>query len=199
MNHSLQCTCGALKGAVTHPELVNRGVCYCKSCQAFAHYLKRETDILDDRGGTDIIQTTPKYVSIDQGIENLACMRLTKNGLLRWYTSCCSTPIGNTPPNMKISFVGLVHNCLTAETPSLDDAFGPIRMRVHTQYAKGEGDLKSVGFAVNVCRFAGKLLRARIDGSYKNNPFFVTETGAPVVNPIVLDEQARVELMRTVT
>ena len=35
--------------------------------------------------------------------------------MIRWYAGCCKTPIGNTLENHKISFVGLLHNCL--ETP----------------------------------------------------------------------------------
>jgi hypothetical protein len=33
-------------------------------------------------------------------------------GLLRWYAACCKTPIGNTLPNFRASFVGLIHSCL---------------------------------------------------------------------------------------
>jgi hypothetical protein len=32
-----------------------------------------------------------------------------------------------------------------------------------------------------------KVLRARLDGSYKQNPFFVEATGAPIVTPKVLN------------
>jgi hypothetical protein len=39
--HPLRCSCGTLKGFVTHPERVNRVVCYCRDCQAFARFLRR--------------------------------------------------------------------------------------------------------------------------------------------------------------
>jgi hypothetical protein len=198
MNHPIRCSCGVLKGTVSKTDLVNRCVCYCTDCQAFAHFLKRNTEILDGLGGTDIIQTLPKYISFTEGTENLACMRLTENGLLRWYASCCNTPIGNTHPNFKTSFVGLIHTCLEAGEGSLDGSFGPIRMHVHTKHAKAEGKVKSVGVAAAILRLTGMILRARFDGSYKITPFFVTETGAPIVSPKVLSVQELKEVKSAV-
>lgn len=198
MNHPIQCTCGILKGTVNQTEGVNRGVCYCADCQAFAHFLGRNNEILDDLGGTNIIQTLPKNINFTEGTENLACMRLTENGLLRWYTTCCNTPIGNTPSSFKTSFVGLVHICLGPAEGALDDSFGPIRMRVHTKYAKGEPKPKSMGLAATVMRFTGMLLRARLDGSYKQTPFFVAESGTPIVCPKVLSRQELEDVMNAV-
>lgn len=198
MNHPIRCRCTALKGTVSDTKAANRGVCYCKDCQAFAHFLNRNNDILDERGGTQIVQTLPKYVHFTEGLEHLACMRLTEKGLLRWYTTCCNTPIGNTPPNMKMSFVGIVHSCLITDEASLDDSFGPICMHVHTKEAKGMGDLKSVGTVRTILRFIIMMSRARLNGDYKCNPFFTVETGAPVVNPEVLSMKDRELIMRDV-
>lgn len=113
---------------------INKCVCYCADCQAFAHFLNRNK-ILDKLGGTNILQTIPKNVTFTEGTENLACMRLTPNGLLRWYAACCNTAIGNTSPNFKISIVGLIHNCLSLEPGSPDKIFSSIDMRVNTKYA----------------------------------------------------------------
>ncbi len=52
--------------------------------------------VLDERGGSQIIQVPPKNLTFTQGREVLASMRLTEKGLLRWYAGCCNTPIGNT-------------------------------------------------------------------------------------------------------
>src|SRR5271165_2181914 len=110
MNHLLKCRCGTLKGSVGQSARVNRCICYCRDCQAFAHFLGRADETLDAQGGTDIVQTLPATIAFTQGVDALACMRLTENGLLRWYSACCSTPIGNTLANYKISFIGLVHD-----------------------------------------------------------------------------------------
>lgn len=193
MTLRIQCDCGALKGELRRTGGVNRCVCYCSDCQAFAHFLKRDGDVLDDMGGTDIVQTSPDNVVFSEGVEHLACMRLTAKGLLRWYAGCCHTPIGNTHASFKIPMVGLIHNCLSHDRASLDDAVGPIRMRVFTQHAKGEPKPKARGVPAGMLRLAGMMLRARLNGGYRRSPVFVSETGAPIVSPKVL---SREELVR---
>ena len=94
MNHALQCRCGTLKGEVAHTEVANRGVCYCKDCQAFARFLGR-TGIMYEHGGTDIYQMAPSRVQLDR-TESLACLRLSDKGMHRWYCSECKTTLGNT-------------------------------------------------------------------------------------------------------
>ena len=74
----LQCRCGTLKGYVSQPGSVNRAVCYCRDCQAFAHFLGRANEILDSKGGSDVVQTTPLRVTFTDGVEMLACMRLSE-------------------------------------------------------------------------------------------------------------------------
>src|SRR4051812_39818162 len=56
----LGCRCGRVRGTVTRaaPASVNRVICYCDDCQAFAHWLAR-ADLLDAHGGTDIVQLAP--------------------------------------------------------------------------------------------------------------------------------------------
>lgn len=64
-------------------------------------------------------------------------MRLSEKGLLRWYAKCCNTPIGNTLADYRISFIGLLHDCLTRTGESLDESFGPVRARSFTAAAHG--------------------------------------------------------------
>ena len=198
MNHPLQCRCGALKGYVSDSAGVNRCVCYCSDCQAFAHFLGRPSEILDAQGGTDVIQTRPANVTFTQGAEGLACMRLTEKGLLRWYAACCNTPIGNTLANVRVSFVGLVHSCLEGAGGSLDTYFGPVRAYVNTKSAKGEVRSSSIAMISVILRFIAMVARARIDGSYKRTPFFSADTGAPIVTPKVLSRGERERLMSAV-
>lgn len=187
MSHPIQCQCGNLQGSVETGHPVNRGVCYCRDCQAFARFLKREADILDGAGGTDVVQTEPRYVSFHQGQQHLACVCLTPR-LLRWYAACCNTPIGNTLPNMKAAFVGLIHSCLEHAPASLDESFGPVRMHVHTRHARGEQKPKQVGFAPAALRVLTTLVRARLDGSYRQTPFFGAD-GRPVATPLMVGAQ----------
>src|SRR5215510_11671750 len=81
--HSLQCRCGKLTGQVTVPRKGSRGVCYCKDCQAYAHFLGAADIVLDDMGGTDVVATLPKHLRITGGMDALACLSLTDRGILR--------------------------------------------------------------------------------------------------------------------
>lgn len=173
-------------------------MCYCKDCQAFAHFLGKADDILDEMGGTDVIATLPKYLRFTHGFEALACMSLTGNGMLRWYAGCCNTPIGNTPRNFKTSHVGLVHTCLEDPSRSLERSFGPVRMRVNTKHAKGKPKPMPISTVTSILRFMSSLIGARLDGSYKSTPFFIPDRGIPVVPPKVLTSSERERVMNAV-
>jgi hypothetical protein len=190
LNHPLQCQCGTVKGFVANPRDCNRVICYCKDCQAFAHFLRRD-DVLDERGGSDVIQVLPKNVTFTAGTESLACMRLTDKGLLRWYAKCCNTPMGNTLSTPKLSFVGLVHSCLRSPQRSLDDAFGPVRAWFNANSATGEPKPKEAGMGTVMWWFFSRVLKARINGEWKRNPFFDAASGKPIVTPTVLRPRVR--------
>ena len=194
MTHALQCRCGTLKGEVRHPRRANRVICYCRDCQAFARFLGRADEILDDLGGTDVIQVLPRHVTLTQGTESLACIRLTSKGLVRWYAACCRTPIGNTLHTRSLSFIGLVHTCLETTGASLDSSFGPVRTVVNTQSATGEPKPVGRGLATTLVWFIGTTAKARVTGHYKQTPFFDPVLGTPVVAPRILtaDELAQV-------
>jgi hypothetical protein len=195
VSHPIQCRCGTLKGYVSTSHGANRCVCYCRDCQAFAHFLGRAGEILDSNGGTDVVQTRAANVVFTEGREALACMRLTPNGLLRWHSTCCNTPVGNTLANSKISFVGLVHNCLEGSGPTLEASFGPVQAHVNTQSAKGGVKSSPLALVKMVLRFIAMVGGARIDGSYKRSPFFAADTDAPIVAPKVLSPGEREQLM----
>lgn len=104
----IRCRCGEVHGRVANasPETVNRVVCYCDDCQAFAHFLGR-ADLLDANGGSDIVQVAPASLTFDRGADRIVGMRLSPKGLYRFYASCCKTPLGNTL-GTAIPFVGIV-------------------------------------------------------------------------------------------
>jgi hypothetical protein len=191
----MACRCGELKGEVSHPERANRGVCYCKDCRAFAHFLGDTGDILDEKGGTGVVATQPEHVRFTEGAEHLACVSLSANGLLRWYASCCNTPIGNTVRDYRVSFVTLVHTCLEKPPGSLEGSFGPVRMRVNTAGAKGEVASTPIATVLSVLGLMASMLRARFSGSYTRTPFFDPSTGAAVVPIKVLTAEERSRAM----
>ncbi len=195
MNHPLRCQCGTLRGHVSQPEKCTRIVCYCKDCRAFAQFLGNAGGILDALGGTDIIATHPQSVTFTDGQQALACMSLSGTGMLRWYASCCNTPIGNTSRDIRMAYVGLVHSCLDDASGRLDDVFGPVRMRTGAKKgAQGHPPSSTWGTMATMAGFASKLLRARLDGSYRRTPFFNAEQGTPVVAPKVLTPEQRAQL-----
>lgn len=172
-NIEVGCRCGKVHGAVLDaaPEIGNRCICYCRDCQAYAHFLGTD-GILDAEGGTDIFQMSPAHLAIDNGAKHLACVRLTKDGLMRWYASCCRTPVGNTSAWPRLPFVGLV----MAFVKGQKDAFGPIRMY------NGNGQKPK---AKDMARGVGILVGAAVRGEHQPNPFFGRD-GKPTRPPAVL-------------
>lgn len=128
MRLQLRCRCGKLQGEVDARRVAARAICYCKDCQAFARFLAPDGSLLDASGGTEVEATLPAGVRFTQGLEHLACMSLSPQGIYRWYASCCNTPVGNTPRNPAMPYVGLVRACLAATADTLDRELGRARM-----------------------------------------------------------------------
>jgi hypothetical protein len=195
MQHPLQCRCGTIKGFVSNPESANRVVCYCKDCQAFARFLGQQNETLDAQGGSDIVQTLPKNVTFTQGADAIACMRLSDRGMVRWYAGCCKTPIGNTLENYKISFVGLLHNCLETPERSLEDSFGAVRVYANPQGAIGHPRPKASGMGAAIWWLVKTILKARVNGDYKRTAFF--RDGRPIAIPRVISSAERASAMQS--
>lgn len=187
----LHCQCGAIQGDVDSGHAYGRAVCYCKDCQAYARFLGARDEVLNAHGGTEILAVHPRAVRLTAGLENLACMSLSDKGILRWYASCCRSPIGNTPRNATISYLGLVRTCV----PDLDDkSVGPLRIALNTSSATG--NVKATPFATffGVIRILRNIIGARLTGKYRQNPFFEAGSGAPVKTPRVLAAAERQSL-----
>jgi hypothetical protein len=195
MNMRLRCRCGKLQGEVEARQVAARAVCYCKDCQAFARFLKAEDAVLDAAGGTEVEAALPAAVRFSAGVEHLACMSLSPKGIYRWYASCCNTPVGNTPRDPKMPYVGLVRTCLDASAEELDRALGRARFSANTGSAKGPVKATPVRAALAVARIGAALLKARLGGGYRDNPFF-DASGAPVRSPRVLTREERAALAR---
>ena len=190
---SLRCTCGIVRGVArgVSGSSGNRVICYCDDCQSFAHFLARADEILDTHGGSDIFQMAPARIEISAGSDRLACMRLTPKGLLRWYSDCCQTPVGNTTPSSQLPFVGLLHSFmdLDASTGERDAVVGPVRDRVQGRFARGDRSTLDANDKFNpatLFRILPMLLIARLRGLHTPSPFFDSETGETSVTPVVL-------------
>lgn len=189
-NLSLKCQCGQIIGSATDvtPSSGNRVVCCCSSCQAFATHLGAQSNTLDAFGGTEIIQMSQSQVNIVSGQDKLQCMRLKEKGLLRWYASCCNTPIGNTI-SAGMPFVGVIHSFI--DEPNRESVLGPVLAHVQTQYATGEPDYPKhsakypLGITVRIMR---KMLVWKIQGKQKPSVFFGDDS-RPVVKPIIASKE----------
>jgi hypothetical protein len=186
----IRCRCGEVRGTVkdASPRTVNRVVCYCDDCQAFAHQLGR-ADLLNAKGGSDIVQVAPATVSFTQGQHRIVGLRLKPNGLYRWYASCCNTPVGNTL-TPAVPFVGL-HAQAFAE-PRLDDMVGAPSGAIFGKYAVGEPPPGSTRLNLPLLlRAIGRLLGWRLKGRTWPHPFFSRETGSPLYAVTVLSQDHR--------
>lgn len=189
MSHPVQCKCGTLKGEISDTGTSNRVACYCKDCRAFARFLTTTPDILDQQGGTEIIQIAQSRLRFSQGEDQLAAMRLTDRGMIRWYTKCCETPIGNVLANPKLSFIGMIHTCLKQDRITQD--FGIDIATAHVGSALGKPRPQQTGMPGVVARMAWMawmawiMLSGWVSGGYKKSVLFNDE-GKPRAIPQVL-------------
>lgn len=192
MNYQLQCKCGSVRGLLSHAENGIRGMCYCKDCRAYSCHLGIQSRTHDSLGGADFVAALGNQISITEGAQNIACISLSPNGLLRWYAKCCNTPIAGTPRNWKLPYVGLVRAFMENEPGAYESTFGDVKMRANTSSAKQPPPALALKSFVSVASLMSRVFAASIRGSYKSTPFFQSG-GEPVVVPTVLskDERAR--------
>lgn len=185
----LRCRCGTLRGEIEPASAFVRVTCYCRDCQAFARVLGRE-DVLDPRGGTDLVALLPAGTRLIAGEDKLACLSLGPKGLLRWYATCCDTPIANTPRDPKLPYVGVLAASM-ADPSALDAAVGPSRVALGTDSARGEVQSTPARTGLAVVRIMWGMLLARLRGRHRDNPFFQPGTNRPVREPRVLTREER--------
>ncbi len=180
----LGCRCGRLQlriGTVT-PAVANRVACHCRGCTQFANDMRPE--ILDAWGGTERFQVSPARVTIAAGHDVLACRQQTRKGALRWYASCCDTPIGLTLQHAKVPFVGLDVHALDLDETPLQDSLGPLRARVNMSPRPDNASALKAnpGALVSMIRHLLPLTwRWWWRGEQHDSPFFDSD-GAPVVD-----------------
>lgn len=197
MELRVACRCGRVTGEVreAEPRAVNRVVCYCDDCQAFAHHLGRP-ELLDASGGSDIVQVAPATLHF-RSVDQLRCVQLGPKGLYRWYSECCRTPLGNTLPN--VPFVGMHMSVFGLESRELDALLGPPRALILGKFARGAPPPGSTRLSV---RFLARTIRLvlgwKLRGKSWPHPFFVRETGLPIRTPTVLTKAER-DALRAIT
>ena len=190
----LQCRCGRVHGWLrdVSPSRVNRTICYCDDCQAFLHYLGR-ADLLDEHGGTDVVQVAPNSVTFDHGEECIVAVRLTPKGMHRWYVSCCKTPLGNTL-TPAVPFIGMPPEVFrgAATATDRDQAFGKVRGAIMGKFAVGGPPKGATGFPIGIIVHAARLLLSwKLGGRAWPHPFFRKGTAAPTYPVMILEASER--------
>lgn len=186
---AFSCSCGTVRGHLVDLDRKagSRITCYCKDCQTAAQALGRG-ELLNERGGAELYQTTPVHVRIEQGEAHVACLRLSPRGLMRWYADCCNTPLFNTLAHDKLCFVGvLVHTV----APEARAPLGPLTAQTFTESATDEGaSVRKYGFARTGFNIMRRHLRAKLSGSASMAPFF-DKDGHPMREARILSLEER--------
>jgi len=188
----LRCRCGEVRAVLKNPapQSINRVICYCDDCQAYAHQLGR-ADLLDIHGGTDIVQVAPAALTFVKGDDRIAALRLSPKGLYRWHARCCNTPVGNTV-SPSIPFVGLVAQSFTGDRQNPDQLFGRPVGGILGKYAVGEvpKQVRGVSFGL-IVRTLRLILSWRLGGKAWPHPFFDQATRQPRYPVTVLTREQR--------
>jgi Family of unknown function (DUF6151) len=190
----LGCRCGQIHGHLrgASPKTVNRAICYCDDCQAFMHHIGR-ADLLDAHGGSDIVQVAPASVSYDRGVERIVGVRLGPKGMLRWYASCCKTPLGNTTATPGLPFIGMSPEVFRGlDARQLDEVFGAPRGKIFGQFATNGTPAASTKLTPKLIFHTVRLLLGwKLGGKTWPHPFFERATAAPRLPITLLSHEER--------
>jgi len=190
MTYAFQCPCGGVRGELLHSERALRGICHCKDCRAYSNHLGTSARTHDAHGGATFIATQAKHVRLCEGTQHLACLSLSERGLLRWYATCCTTPIASSLRNWKVPYVSLVHTCLTSDPAAFERAFPRLQMRVNTGSATQTPPALVLKTFASLAKFIPAVGASGLTGAYKPNPFLTSE-GEPVAPITVLSATQR--------
>ncbi|UWQ17287.1 GFA family protein [Jannaschia sp. M317] len=174
------CTCGQLRGEITDisPSAYTNIVCHCEDCRSAYTHLG-----LADPEKVGILQTTQDRIHITQGGEFLRVFRLSAKGALRWFATCCDTPLFYTPLKPRMVHVGI--NTDRLDTP---DAVGAVMAEGFIPAPGGKQRHKGLGRMAG--RMVTRMAAKNLSGEWRNTPFF-DDTNAPTVPPQVLTREER--------
>ncbi len=172
----LKCACGTVKGTLkVVPSSLFHVHCLCCDCQSFAKHLNNEKNILDEHGGTELLQTYPAYMKFSEGQDKISCVQLTHKGVYRWHTTCCNMPLANTMGSSKVPFIGVSVKLMQfANEQEKLDTLGPVTMKAFGKYAIGEmpKDVHPKFPFSFMPKILGFMIKGKILKKYTPSPFF---------------------------
>ncbi|MFY0596022.1 MAG: hypothetical protein JXQ85_06305 [Cognatishimia sp.] len=176
----LTCACGATHWTIKSQAEGRHLKCHCMDCRSFANHLGRASRHIED-DGVRIFQTYPGNVAFTKGGDNLTALRLSPKGILRWYTSCCNTPVATTIAKAGLPFCGM-------SLPNDHPDFGPVKTMVFTKDT--DRGLKDKAVLPGILSLLARAASVRITGREYKAPFFAPD-GAPTTDPSVLTLEQR--------
>ena len=178
------CQCGAVRGTVAIPSPIDGEclVCHCHDCRDFIRLMGKADTMLDDLGGLALFNFRGSRLRLEQGTEKLASLHMTDRPVLRWYASCCDTPMFNSFATSNLPFLDIL-------VPTIRDAtaLSGLRKRqrhLFTKSATGDASgLRKTYPLAMMARTFPRMVREWAGGARKANPLFDPSTGKPVAEP----------------
>ena len=181
---SLACECGKVRAVIrdVSPRVGDYIVCHCNDCQQFATRFDAGERILDTHGGTHLYQGRCARLEVREGKEYLAAIHLTDKPTLRWYASCCDTPMFNTYANGKLPYVtSLLANAdRGAVEAALDKPIGHLHTADAPVHPEGVPEM-SMGQLLR--RFFKRMVKDVFSGDRRRSALFDPETLQPIATP----------------
>ncbi|SMX37644.1 DUF6151 family protein [Octadecabacter ascidiaceicola] len=176
------CDCGGVTGTLSDisPKAGSHAQCHCDDCRRAIVWLGH-----DDPGpdGVCYFQTAPNRVTFAKGEDSLAVFTWKSEKLLRWYASCCNTPLFNTMSTPKIAFASLLVSRTQDTSP-----FGPIKG--HAFISKPNGKTGHTGLGDFIWGMLKRTTHARVTGKWRETPFFNAD-GMPAASVQTLSHEDR--------
>ena len=177
------CSCGQFQ-AILHdvgPDEGDRLTCYCSDCRDFLRVIGRP-ELLDANGGNAVYQTRVAKLEILSGSDRLATLHMTEKPTMRWYTTCCNTPLFNTLPKAKPAFLSV--NTSAFDQAKVDAALGPSKGDFLAKEAEPPlAHPKAFSQFKLALGFIPRLVKDSFSSAWKRSPLFDPETREPLAKP----------------
>jgi len=138
-------------------------------------------------GPVDLFLTTQDTLTITEGAQHLGLFRLSPRGTMRWYATCCKTPLFNTATTPKFPFLGI-----RVATMAAPERVGPVVGETHMPKPGGKTGHK--GMTRIMWNLLPRIMAVRLSGRWRQTPLFNTGSGEPVAEALVPGKEERAAL-----
>jgi hypothetical protein len=185
------CACGEVQGiARVFTKNVPSAECHCGDCINFSRWMsvekKSRRNVLNDTNGVSMIQLFHDEFHLTKGQDLITAVKLRPDSLLmRYYTSCCCTPVGLSPIIPCYPMVVLYRENF------FSDIFGPVWWRVNLkdqirqiQQSHPSSSIDSSGLSLSFVFFTfGRFVYGVLFGRGSSFPFpHPSSTTIPTLN-----------------